>query len=695
MLTPTRRPILPVLALAAVIILAGTTGLLPTVGAQGIGGNDTGGNDTGDGGIGGGDDTPQGPEDPGTPHLAKAVANRDADGTLSTHAWAEPGETIEVELTYTSRNGSTTNITVQDRVPEHTELVTCSGGCAAEAGDGPGTDLVWSYENASDNQTFQETVELRVLTDAPTSGTDVGAPATVTTNQTFGSTASNDVHLTVTRPTTPLDLAVRNTADDLASGYADSYLVRAGDPLTYRLTYENTGDQAIENLTLATLVPDHAEMAACSDNCSTDGDDGPGTNVTWSIGDLGAGQATNTTVDLALNASFPDGTTTLTVPAVASYINETGNRTNRSTTLSLTATASTNASLTLSVAPAAASGDGAKTLDTEPGTNLTYTLTYENSGNATAAGVTLEDAVVDNATLTGCPDPCKPNGDGGPETQLRWRLGNVTGGSDPTVVTFSVRLDATFPPGTTIISNTAKATSDGADPIRSDRVEVNVTGEGSPGPSDTTCPEPQDDQSGNATGNRTAPSGNESQSDAASCPEAQADEAPPGNQTGEPADLVVENLTVDPALPNVGETLTVKLTVTNQGGGVETPVRLSVRIDGDEVTHEVLQGMAAGSSQELAIETGWQATQGGHELAVIVDSDEAVEESDELNNAVTTTLDVGASLQQTSRPDGNATDPADAGEDEGSALGTPGPGLLAGLAAAGLAAGLATDRRRP
>lgn len=691
-----QRPILLVLALASLLVTAGLWTGAPTVGAQD--GDGSSGNDTDDDETDDATDTPTS----GTPDLHKELVNRNASGDWSTRAAAEPGDIVEVRLNYTSRNGTTSNITVNDKVPEHTRLVACTGECSAEPGAGPGTSLTWSYTDAAANQTIEQSVELQVLHDAGTTSLDVGAPATVTTNQTLGTTASNGVTLTVTAPTTPLDLAVRNTAEDLASGFADTYLVRAGDPVTYRLVYNNTGDETAENLTLATEVPDHARLVGCSANCTTQGDDGAGTNLTWSVGDLPSGQRFEATMDLDLNTSFPAGTTPVTVSAWASHVNETGNLANTSVPVTLEVTAATNSSLGLTVAPNGSEATGVEALETEPGANLTYRLTYTNSGNATATGVTLQDAVVDNATLSACPDPCQPNGDGGPETPLRWSLGDVAGGSDPVEVSFSVQLDETFPPGTTTLTNDARAISDQEDALRSNRVEVNVTAEGAAGAPEDGCPPEDGSQTQDgASGNDTA-AGNTSSEDAGAkdtdtCPEA-SDTAPDGNGTDQPPDLVAGNLTVDPSTPTPEDRITVHVTVTNRGGPFEVPARVSLRIDGREAAHQVLEGMAAEESQEVSFDPGWQAAQGTHRLAVLADSDMAIEESDELNNAASATVTVDAALEATEAPGtGDGQAPAggngSAGEQPGP-FQTPGPGPMVVLAGLGSAALLLAGRCR-
>ena len=92
------------------------------------------------------------------------------------------------------------------------------------------------------------------------------------------------------------------------------------------------------------------------------------------------------------------------------------------------------------------------TANAKPGDTLEYRLTYENTGQAPATNVVVTDVLQQKQTLvaSSCVAPCSY--DPGTRT-LTWTLGTINNGAPPTVLTFQVTLDATFPAGDTPVTN--------------------------------------------------------------------------------------------------------------------------------------------------------------------------------------------------------------------------------------------------
>ena len=97
-----------------------------------------------------------------------------------------------------------------------------------------------------------------------------------------------------------------------------------------------------------------------------------------------------------------------------------------------------------------------------PGDSLIYTLTVTNDGPLAATGIVLEDLVPENTTFIAASD-------GGSEAAgvVTWPAFDLADGASA-IRTLTVEVAATFPGGTTEISNTATVRSDGADGVDPD-----------------------------------------------------------------------------------------------------------------------------------------------------------------------------------------------------------------------------------
>lgn len=97
------------------------------------------------------------------------------------------------------------------------------------------------------------------------------------------------------------------------------------------------------------------------------------------------------------------------------------------------------------------------------------------------------------------------------------------------------------------------------------------------------------------------------------------------------ADLVVELLTVSPAQPSEGQSLTFTAHVRNGGTFPAPPFRVDFRVDGLALGSAAVAGLAGGASVEVS-SPAWTATAGEHHATAFADAGQQVTEANEGNN---------------------------------------------------------------
>ncbi|HTE21742.1 MAG TPA: Ig-like domain-containing protein [Candidatus Limnocylindria bacterium] len=118
-------------------------------------------------------------------------------------------------------------------------------------------------------------------------------------------------------------------------------------------------------------------------------------------------------------------------------------------------------------------------------------------------------------------------------------------------------------------------------------------------------------------------------------------------------DLIVTNVTMNPASPGAGQAVTFAATVRNQGTTpvpAGTAVGVGFQVDGQTVTwnRSNTSGLAAGASVTLTANAGtsgttWAATTGPHTVAATADDTNVIpDEADEANNLRNLTFTIGS-----------------------------------------------------
>ncbi len=97
---------------------------------------------------------------------------------------------------------------------------------------------------------------------------------------------------------------------------------------------------------------------------------------------------------------------------------------------------------------------------------ITYTITYANTGNQNATGVVITETVPANTTYIASGSSAWSCADGAPAgTTCTLTIGNLTAGAAPASAVFKVRVNNTVPAGVTQIKNTVTIADDGANGV--------------------------------------------------------------------------------------------------------------------------------------------------------------------------------------------------------------------------------------
>lgn len=231
-------------------------------------------------------------------------------------ATATPGQTLVFTGTY-ANNGSITltNVALVDSIPANTQLIsgTITAGSmdTVEFSTDHGTSWQSSYANpASVTDIRWSWAELP----ASQSGS-VGFQVSVDDPLPANTTIQNQARITSTQTAASgwlySDLVSIGTIDLTLSKVAGSAFVRAGDPITYTLTYGNRGSVAAGNATLSDTIPAHTAYLPGSISGPGADDSDPG-HLIWDLGSIPANSG-------GLKAGFVVTVAQSTAPGTAIY----------------------------------------------------------------------------------------------------------------------------------------------------------------------------------------------------------------------------------------------------------------------------------------------------------------------------------------------------------------------------------------
>jgi uncharacterized repeat protein (TIGR01451 family) len=326
-------------------------------------------------------------------------------------------------LTYTigySNNGNAnaSGVLISAALPASTTFVSATGGGAAGAGT-----VTWAIGalNAGSNGSVQMVVR-------------VASPLANGTTITRGalSAACNEI-ATVTGPTITTTVTSAPVLTISAVDAPDP--VSAGANLTYTLSYANGGNADATAVVLSDTLPANTTFVS-----ATGGGVASGSVVTWSLGTLAAGASGSAQMVVRVASPLGNGTT---ITHATYSIDSAQTSPVSGAAVTTTVTSSPILSIALAEAPDPVAA----------GANLTYTLSYSNTGNANATGTIITDALPANTTFVSA-----TGGGTYSAGTVSWSLGNLNAGASGSVQ-LVVRVASPLADGTVITNGTCSIRS--------------------------------------------------------------------------------------------------------------------------------------------------------------------------------------------------------------------------------------------
>src|SRR5206468_3724620 len=324
------------------------------------------------------------------------------------------GGNLTYTLSYSNTgNANATGVVITDTVPANTTFVSATAGGTLASGV-----VTWSVGNLAAGASGSVQMVVRVASPL--------ANGTSITNSTY-SIDSNE--------TSPVSGASVSTAVSSAPILAVSKTdspdpVAAGGNLTYTLSYSNTGNANATGVVITDTVPANTTFVS-----ATAGGTLASGVVTWSAGNLAAGASGSVQMVVRVASPLANGTS-ITNSTYSIDSNETSPVSGASVSTAVTSAPILAVSKTDSPDPVAAGG------------NLTYTLSYSNTGNANATGVVITDTVPANTTFVSATA-------GGTLASgvVTWSVGNLAAGATGSVQ-MVVRVASPLANGTSITNST-------------------------------------------------------------------------------------------------------------------------------------------------------------------------------------------------------------------------------------------------
>jgi uncharacterized repeat protein (TIGR01451 family) len=386
-----------------------------------------------------------------TSSMDKNVRNETAGGSFANTATASPGDTLEYQIKYTNGGSApATNVKITDQIaPGQTYVAgSCTGGCTFDANT---NTISWTIASVAPGDTVDLRFKVTVNPDAA-NGATIKNVAVVTTNEEPGSTNSDETTVTVSAaPKSALKKEVRNVTTN--GSFGTSTDASPGDTLEYQLTYTNTGSGPATNVVISDPIPNKTTFVSCSDTCTQTGN--PVTSVSWTIASVAPGGTVTRTFQVKLDSTgFTAGQST---PITNKGTVDTAEEPPVDSPPATVNVKTPSSSLAKAVRNVTTNGSFAGTANASPGDTIEYRLTYTNAGPGTAHNVVISDPVPNKTTFVSCSDTCTQTGN--PVTSVSWTIASV--GPNQTVTrTFQVKLDDSFPTGSTPVSNVAKVCTD-------------------------------------------------------------------------------------------------------------------------------------------------------------------------------------------------------------------------------------------
>src|SRR5207247_278360 len=323
------------------------------------------------------------------------------------------GSNITYTLSYSNTgNANASGVVITDTVPGNTSFVSATGGGSVSAG-------VVTWTIGALNAGASGSVQMVVQVASPL------ANGTVITNATF-SVDSNEttpvagVAITTTVTSSPVLTISKTDAPDP---------VPAGNNITYTISFSNSGNANATGVVITDTVPANTSFVS-----ATAGGTLAAGVVTWNVGALAAGGSGTVQLVVSINTPIANNTT-ITNATYAIDCNETAPTSGAAITTTVLSDPRFNLTKVDAPDPVGA------------GSNITYTIGYQNVGTNNATGVVIADALPANTTFVSATAGGTPAGG-----VVAWNVGNVNAGTSGSVQ-LVVRVNSPLANGT-VITNT-------------------------------------------------------------------------------------------------------------------------------------------------------------------------------------------------------------------------------------------------
>ena len=355
-----------------------------------------------------------------------------------------PGDTLHYKIYYNNTGDFNANdVWINDTIPEYTTFHSCYPNYESVNG----RTYRWHF---TDVEPGNHTVYLNVTVDLNVPDGEILRNVAVlnyTDNKDRPQPGSED------ETENPVEGPYMTMAKEADRATADP-----GDVIHYTITYENTGSGGAYNVTVNDTIPDDATFHSCyPDYESVDGK-----TYTWVIDKVDGKSSGEILLNVTVDAYTEDGTV-LVNDVTLDYVDVNGN-----TYPQLEAWA--NVTVT---APLMTVSKTANVTEADPDDEITYTVTYENTGTGNATDVVVRDTIPDYTTFVSS----APGYDSQEGMTYIWNIGTVEGGDSGTI-TLKVKVNVSTP-DTTVLTNYVTLDYDDANgnpyPQESDSVNVSVT----------------------------------------------------------------------------------------------------------------------------------------------------------------------------------------------------------------------------
>jgi uncharacterized repeat protein (TIGR01451 family) len=340
-------------------------------------------------------------------------------------------------------------------------IVKSTNGADADAAPGPsvlvGSTVQWTYSvkntgnvtlsnvGVSDDKGVAVTCPQTILAPAAAivcTASGVATPGQYSNTGTVTASPPAGANVTASNPSHYLGVAPDLVITKSEGGGATT----PGATVIYTLAYRNDGTQGATGVSINETVPTHATFVAASSSAgwSCANGSGAGTSCKLQIGAVATGGSGSRTFAVKVESPAPADLAQLSNTAT---IGDDGANGPDLTPANNTATDTTPVNATPSLTLQMARQDAAT-----PGMAIRYSLSYANSGNRQAVGVTLHETVPADTTFNALASTtgwdCPNGGVGG--SSCSFSIGSLSGAGGGGTVTFAVTVDIPQATGTAI-----------------------------------------------------------------------------------------------------------------------------------------------------------------------------------------------------------------------------------------------------